>query len=399
MKTLLQLNCTSNWGSTGKIAENIGEVAISNGWESYIAYSRYVNPSNSKLIKIGNKLDVIWHVLLSRLFDKAGLGARNATKRFIHKIKKIKPDIVHLHNIHGYVVNYKLLFEFLNETNIQVVWTFHDCWAFTGHCAHFVTVNCDKWETGCSKCPLTKEYPKSFIDKSQRNYRLKQSLFSENQNLCVVPASNWLANHAKKSFLKDKNIRVIHNGINLFVFKPSEYKSEERFKIIAVSNVWNRSKGLYDVFRLRELLTETEFEITLVGLNNDQLKSLPNGINGIARTQSVNELVNLYSASDVLINPTYADTFPTVNIESIACGTPVITYRTGGSPEAIDENTGIVVEQGDLKGLVAAIDQIRSNGKSFYSANCRKRAEDFFNKDDRFQDYVELYERLLKTNR
>lgn len=391
MPKLFQINVTANWGSTGKIAESIGLAAIKQGWESYIAYGRIANPSASKLIKVGGKLNTYLHFAGNRLLDLEGRCSNHATKKLIKEIDRIKPDVVQLHNIHDHFLNYSLLFEYLNKTDIKVVWTFHDCWAFTGHCYHFVQQDCMKWQTECRNCPQRNKV----FDRSRENFNLKKSMFTANQNLTIVPCSEWMGDFVRQSFLKDKRMQVIHNGVDLNTFKviPGIKKKEGKFHILAVSNVWMAYKGYYDIFKLREMLSE-EYEITMVGFKEDQLKELPNGIRGITRTQNVQQLVELYNEADVLINPTYADTFPTVNLEALACGTPVITYRTGGSPEAIDGKTGIVVEQGNVNALANAIMWLKANPLS--SADCRKRAEERFDKDKCFEEYVELYESLRK---
>lgn len=390
MPTLLQINITANWGSTGKIAEAIGNSAINDGWESYIAYGRCSNPSSSKLLKVGTIIDTCIHYAYNRLFDMEGLSSICATKALIKKISDIKPDIIQLHNIHDHFLNYKILFEYLNKTNIKVVWTFHDCWAFTGHCYHFVIQNCMKWQTECNQCIARNK----LTDRSRENFLLKKSLFASNNNLSIVACSEWMANFVRESFLKNKCIQVIHNGIDLDTFKvmPEVKRKDGKFRIIAVSNVWLQYKGIYDIFKLRELLPR-EYEITIVGLSKEQLKNLHPGICGIQCTQNVKELVMLYNQSDVLINPTYADTFPSVNLEALACGIPVITYNTGGSPESIDEKTGIVIEQGNIGAMANAIKQIKT--KPLSVTDCRKRAEEYFNKDKCFAKYIKLYEDLI----
>ena len=431
-KTLLQINVTANWGSTGKIAEQIGLCAQKHGWKSYIAYGRMMNPSKNELIKIGNAFDVYEHYAEGKFLDNEGLASRGATKRLLRKMDEIKPDIVHLHNIHDHYLNYELLFRYLNETDIKVVWTFHDCWAFTGHCFHFVTKDCMRWKTGCHDCPLHHLYPNTVLDRSVKNYALKKELFSANKNLAIVACSDWLGDFVKESFLKDKRIEVIHNGVDLQMFRPygvsdgfKEFQevSDGRFKIIAVSSVWYPNKGELDIYKLRTMLPEDEYEITMVGLSAEQAKNLPKGIRGIQRTQNVQELAQLYSEADVLINPTYEDNFPTVNIEALACGTPVITYRTGGSPEAVRDEvsdgckefsfdsaqdkrqvsgdtelykTGMVIDQGNVVALANAVMQMKDDPLS--SADCRKRAEELFDKDKCFEKYVELYEDLLNSN-
>lgn len=396
MSTLLQINVTANWGSTGKIAEQIGQCAIKFGWNSYIAYRWNHHPSMSNLIRVSGKYGIYSHYLGNFLFDKEGLFSSRDTKQLITRIKEIKPDVIHLHNIHDHWINYKLLFEYLNQTEIKVVWTFHDCWPFTGHCFHFVIKNCDRWRILCHDCPLQHEYPKTLVDRSTKNFELKKKLFGGNKNLSIVACSEWLGNFVKDSFLKDKPLTIIHNGVDLKVFRPTLPKKSFEdgiFRILAVSNVWNKEKGIGDIYKLNETLSG-DYQITVVGLSEKQVKTLPSGIIGIQRTQNVQELVDLYSESDVLINPTYADTFPTVNLEALACGTPVITYRTGGSPEAIDEKTGVIVEPGNVKGLTEAI--LKMKEKPLFAVDCRKRVELCFDKDKCFEKCIKLYENSIK---
>ncbi len=395
MKKLLQLNITSNWGSTGKIAEAIGKIALLHGWESYIAYGRYSNPSQSQTIKVGKCWDNYFHYAEQRIRDNEGLCSRRATKRLIQQIDELNPNVVQLHNIHDHYLNYRILFEYLNQTDIQVVWTFHDCWAFTGHCFHFVTKNCQKWQTGCHDCPMRNVLPKTLLDRSKKNYDLKKRLFSECKNLTIVPCSDWIAGFVRQSFFKDMRIEVIKNGVDLAIFKSLYRKRiENKFTILAVSSIWNKEKGLNDIYKLRERLPN-EYSIMIVGLSSGQMRDLPSGIVGIERTQNTPGLIQLYSNADVLINPTYADTFPTVNLEALACGTPVVTYKTGGSPEAVDMNTGVVIEQGDVEGLAEAIKSVCRKDRKQYTVECRKRAEDYFDKDKCFEKYVELYEELI----
>lgn len=399
MPKLLQINITANWGSTGKIAEAIGVAAMAHGWESYIAFGRWCNPSQSHLIKIGGRWDKYLHFAEQRIRDNEGLCSRSATKKLIRQIEEIKPDVVQLHNIHDHYLNYRLLFEYLNQTDIKVVWTFHDCWAFTGHCFHFVTKKCMRWQTSCYDCPLKNVYPKTLLDRSAKNYDLKKELFAGNKNLTIVPCSDWMAGFVKQSFLKDKRIEVIKNGVDLSVFYPLERDANNnKFSILAVSNVWNEDKGLGDIFKMRKLLPES-YRITIVGLTSKQVDALPVGIAGIERTQNVQELVRLYSDASVLINPTYADTFPTVNLEALACGTPVITYRTGGSPEAVSSETGWVVEQGDIETVALNVKSIVKMSKSEVLVQrkaCRERAEQEFDKEKCFNRYLQLYNDLIE---
>ena len=367
------------------------------GWDCYIAHgARYVGSTKMNSIPTVTKFGEYRHAFQSLLLDAHGLGSSLETKRLIKKIEQIKPDIIHLHCIHGYYLNYKVLFEYLNSTDIPIIWTFHDCWAFTGHCAHFVKANCMKWSTGgCYDCPLLGDYPKSISDASKRNFELKKCLFVSNANMHIVAVSKWLADFTKESFLGEKDIRIINNGIDIDRFKPYPKKHDAHFRVIGVATSWTKDKGLYDFYELRELLDETVL-ITLVGLTQKQILQLPEGISGISRTDSVEDLARLYSEADVFVNPSYADSFPTVNMEALACGTPVIIYKTGGSPEIIDQHTGVVVEQGDISGLAKSINLLRQS--KIEAQVCRSRAVEHYNRSDRFMDYIALYEELLKGN-
>lgn len=400
MPKLLQINVTANWGSTGKIAEDIGKVAMSNGWESYIAYGRDTNPiSTSKLIQIGNKWDMYYHGLQTRIFDRHGLASIKATMDFIETVKQIDPDIIHLHNIHGYYINYEILFDYLSKAKKPVVWTLHDCWPFTGHCAHFDAVGCNKWKTGCNCCEYKSAFPTTnLFCNSANNYRRKKEAFTSVENMIFIPVSDWLSNFISESFLSKYPRKTIHNGIDTSVFSPTNIINDkkDKFSIIGIASIWSERKGLNDFIELRKLLPN-EYEITIIGLNKEQIDSLPNGINGIARTNSLTELINHYSSADVYVNPTYEDNFPTTNIEALACGTPVITYRTGGSIEAIDSNTGYIVEQGDISDLVNKIIQVcNDSNKTKTREFCRERAVRLYNKNDRFKEYIELYDSLIK---
>lgn len=402
MPKLLQINITANWGSHGRIAEEIGLLAIQNGWESYIAYGRWANPSKSHLIKIGNMWDERWHGVQSRLLDNHGLASKSATKQLINTIKEIKPNIIHLHNIHGYYLNYPLLFEFLSNVKIPVVWTLHDCWPMTGHCAYFTYAKCEKWKTECSNCENLDSYPISYIiDNSRSNYAKKKKYFNNIRNLTLVPVSDWLSGIVTQSLLKKNTVKVIHNGVDVEIFKPLGRGTlpkgllNGKKIVLGVSSKWEKRKGLEDFIKLRNILSP-DYLIVIIGVSEAQNRQMPDGIIGICRTDNIEELVCYYSSVDVFINPTYEDNFPTTNIEALACGTPVVTYRTGGSPEAIDEQTGIVVEVGDINGLVDGIKKAcQSNHKEETRRLCRERAVKYFNKNDRYKEYLDLYQSLL----
>ena len=334
---VLQVNTVCGTGSTGRIAADIHKMLIEQRHESIVAYGRGTTHNCDNTIKIGNNLDFYRHALKTRILDKHGFGSKNATRKFIEEVKDYNPDLIHLHNVHGYYINIKLLFNFLKEYKKPIVWTLHDCWAFTGHCSYFDFANCYKWETHCQKCPEKKSYPKSvFLDNSYDNFEKKKKLFTGLKNMTLVTPSCWLANLAKRSFLKEYPVKVINNGIDLDVFKPTlsdfreKYGLENRFIILGVASEWTRRKGLEYFIELSKILSDKE-AIVLVGLSKKQKQDLPKNIVGITRTNSPKELAEIYTASDIYFNPTLEDNFPTTNLEALACGTPVITFNTGGS--------------------------------------------------------------------
>lgn len=354
---VLMINTVCGTGSTGRICTDIAKGLKTNGDECLICYGRGEGLGYDNTYKIGTKLSFYLHALKTRVFDKHGLGSARDTKRLIKKIKEYNPDIIHLHNIHGYYVNYKVLFEFLADYNKPIVWTLHDCWAFTGHCSHFDYVACDLWQHDCNKCNYKKGYPASrFLSCAKSNFAQKRYSFTLPKNMVIVTPSNWLKGLVEKTFLKKYEIRVIHNGIDTTVFQRVESDIKQRLgienkkMIIAVANVWGRRKGIDDILKLAGFLNDGEI-IVLVGKLQ---KPIEHGkIIHIERTFDVNELVKLYSAADVCINPTYEDNYPTVNLEAQACGTPVITYATGGSIESVPQRN--IVNKGDVQGLYDAM--------------------------------------------
>ena len=401
MPRLLQINASLNKGSTGRIAEQIGSLARSGGWDTYIVHgARYVNKSDMYSLQVVTPLEERLHAIKSMLFDAHGLGSTRATRRVIREIERIHPDIIHLHNIHGYYLNYEVLFEYLHTLSIPIVWTLHDCWPMTGHCAYFDSVDCERWKVGCHCCPLKGDYPRSlFFDCSESNYSLKKRLFSSVANVTIVPVSNWLSDIVCESYLGGYSRRVINNGVDIQVFSPvasglrTHWGIENKTILLGVASTWDERKGLKDFVSLSYRLGEG-YQIVLIGVSENQREQIPNNIITVKRTESQEELAAYYSMADVFVNPTYSDNFPTTNIESLACGTPIVTYRTGGSPEAVTSDTGLVVDKGDIDGLISAIEEIRVKGKLHYTAACRQRALQCYNKDDRFNDYIELYERL-----
>ena len=402
MKILL-INSICGQGSTGRICTGIADLLKANGHEAYIAYAHgHSSYADSINISMG-KYDYLSHNILSRLTDSEGLHSSKATQKLINHIENIRPDVVHIHTLHGHYINYKKLFEFLRNIRVPIVITLHDCWLFTGHCAHFDQFGCDKWKIECTNCRFLNTYPQSwFADRSQRNYNLKKELLTSiGEHLTLVPVSYWLEGLLKQSFLKRMNIQTIHNGIDLDVFKPTyssellkKYKLKDKKIILGVALPWSNYKGFPDFLKLRTLLND-DYVIVMVGLSEKQMKDIPQGIIGITRTDNLEELAALYTIADVFVNTTYCDNYPTVNLESMACGTPVITYNTGGSPEAVDQNTGIVVPQGNIDELVKSIHRLLEESNIASTEKCRKRALYYFDKNICFQSYMDLYGNLI----
>lgn len=399
---ILYVNTTLNIGSTGRIVEQIANKVQECGGECYIAHGgRYIGKSQFKTIQVSTKLDNYLHAFKGEFLGRHGLGSTASTKRFIEVVKRIQPDIIHLHNIHGYYINYRILFDYLSYTNIPIVWTLHDCWTFTGHCTHFDNVGCGKWKTTCDSCPLLMaQYKSRFFDRSKENFNLKKQLYKGLSNITVVPVSNWLGSFVSDSILSQFPVRVIPNGIDLTVFRPRENQIRKKYNIDdskaiilgVLGSGFGLEKGRKEFI---ELAKHSEYQIILVGLTKDDSKGLPDNIIKLGRTSNQVELAELYSSADMLLNPTYNDSLPTTNIEALACGTPVITYRTGGAAEIINDLTGVVVEKGDFDGILRAIGTVLKHGKSSYSQACRSRAEKHYNKDERYIDYIKLYTELL----
>lgn len=401
------INSVYNYGSTGRIVYDLSEIIKRKGHECTVAYGRGSNLDDPDLVRIGSTADLYLHGLKTRISDKHGFGSVRSTEFLLSRMAKAKADIIHLHNIHGYYINIEMLFNCLSEWNTPIVWTLHDCWSFTGHCSHFDYIGCGRWKTGCYSCPQKTKYPKSLIlDNSKWNYEKKKQLFTAPKNLTIVTPSKWLANLAKESFLGKYPIYVIPNGVDLSIFKPRaideiereslklKYGCEGKYTLLGVASVWEENKGIRFFNELATMLGD-DVRIVLVGINEKQKKELNKAIYTIPRTNNTDELAELYSMADVFVNPTLEDSFPTTNIESLACGTPVITFQTGGSPESLDETCGIVIDKGNLEKLYKAV--LTHKEKPFNRGACIERAL-MYNKEDKFQDYISLYEKILSKN-
>ena len=384
------------YGSTGKIVRGIDSVAQKSGMETYVYYSwtKSLPKGNAENVEVGSFVGKLLHMGLGRITGKNGCYSRMDTRKLIKKLEKFKPDAINLHILHSWNINLPMLFSYVKKNNIPVIWTMHDCWAITGQCPHFIMAGCDKWKTGCYDCPQYRNYPSAFVDRTKKMWRLKKEWFTGVPNLTVATPSEWLGGLIKESYLKDYPVKVINNGIDLSVFKPVESNFKEKHGLegkkilLGVAFDWGRRKGL-DVFtELASRLDKEKYQIVLVGTNEEIDKALPDNIISIHKTANQAELAEIYTAADLFLNPTREDTFPTVNMEALACGTPVITFRTGGSPEIIDEKTGIVVDCDDVDAMERAITESLENG-TFTRDNCIERAKRY-DQNERFAEYVDF---------
>lgn len=388
---IAQINATCGAGSTGKICISVSELLSENGVENYIFYSS--GSSDYPLgIKYANEIAIKMQTLVSRISGNYGFEARSITERLIKELERISPNIIHIHNIHSHSCNLEILFKYIKEKNIKVYWTLHDCWAFTGYCPHFDMIGCDKWKTECNNCPQSGQFS-WFFDRSEYLYDKKKSAI-EGTDLTIITPSQWLAGLVKESFFKDYPVKVINNGIDLNVFKPTDsdfrkkHNLENKYMVLGVAFGWGKRKGL-DVFcELAKRLDNKRYQIVLVGTNDDVDKLLPKNIISIHRTQNQHELAEIYTAADLFVNPTREENYPTVNMEAIACGTPVVTFNTGGSPEMLDSTCGTVVEKNDIDGIYNEIKRVCET-QPYSKDDCLKRAERF-DKNLRFTEYLNL---------
>lgn len=395
MYKIVHINTFPN-KATGSIMFSVhNELQKLDKWDSYVVWGRGRTPKD-KVHEYNMQCgwEIMMHGVLSRIFDNTGFNSDYATERLLQKMEYLMPDIIQLHNLHGYYINVKMLFEWIKHRNIPVVWTLHDCWAFTGHCAYFDYANCNCWKNGCHDCVQKKSYPASLVfDNSKLNWLRKKELFNYKQLHLVTP-SIWLHDLVKESFLKKLPCSVISNGIDTDVFKPSSINCHigGKFKILGVASEWTPRKGLHDFIQLYRMLNHEQIEMIIVGLTSQQIEALPEGIRGMTRTDNIEQLVSLYQEADMFFNPTYEDNYPTTNLEALACGTPVCTYRTGGSIESVNEGNGFVVEKNELGGVKKIIEErLHSRKMGLHLDIDRKR----ISKEYMAEQYIKLYNDIL----
>lgn len=405
MPRLFQINTTIGRGSTGRIAELISLLAKKEGWECFIAHgSRFVGGSEMFSFQVSGRFAELRHYALSRVFDRHGLGSCAATKQLIEQIEDIKPDVVQIHNIHGYYANYKMLFKYLAEKGIPTVMTMHDFWLMTGHCA-YINKSCEKWKIGCGSCPRLSEYPASLFDRSRKNWMLKKTLFNafDKGKLVIVPVSYWLEGYAKQSLLKDCRFETIQNGVDTNLFKPYDEEHSDLYRsidwskhtIIAVADRWTQANGFNDIIELSSKLPD-DMQIVMVGLNDNQKVGLPEKIVGVNHTENVNQLIELYSAADVLVNVSKEVTFGLVTAEAMACGTPAIVFKNTAGEEIINEDTGFAIEK--IEEIPNLVYRCRESAKEYHT-KCRNRIVENFDSIKQYSKYITLYDNILNVSK
>lgn len=389
---VLMINVVCGIRSTGRICTDLATALEMQGHEVKIAYGRENVPEQFRkyAVRIGSDLDVKIHGAKARLFDDAGFASKRATIKFIQWVKEYNPDVIHLHNIHGYYINVTVLFDYLRTCGKKIIWTMHDCWAFTGHCSHFTIVNCSKWREGCNHCQQTKEYPKSITDRAKRNWFKKKELFTSVTEMTVVTPSEWLKDIVEKSFLGKYKVKSIPNGIDLelFRFRSSDFKKihgiEDKKIILGCATAWSEQKGLKEFIKLSDILGRS-YKIVLVGMTDEQISNLPQNILGVPQTNSIKELAEIYSAADVFVNAGKEETMGLTTVEAMACGTPVVVSNLTAVPEVVRDTGGLVVHELTPENIAEAIHNIFN-----LQLNPRRNAEEY-DKNKQYQKYIKLY--------
>ncbi|MDR4508582.1 MAG: glycosyltransferase [Candidatus Brocadiaceae bacterium] len=397
---VLQINSVCGYGSTGRSATELAHALLAQGDECYVAYGQGTTTYKNSF-KIGTKIENHLHNACSRLFGKQGYYTKNGTSRLIRFIQEIQPDVFHLCNLHGNYLNLEVLFEYLAKTNKPIVWTLHDCWAFTGKCSHYTAIGCYKWQTQCNHCPQVKEYPPSlFFDRSEQMFTDKKNWFTAVKNMTIVPVSHWLAGEVKQSFLAKYPVVPIYNWIDQKVFKPSHSNDRKQygidrdaFIILGVSAGWGKDNGkLHDFIKFSKMLPY-DMQVVLVG-GTKEPGCIPGNIVHIPYVHETRELAKIYSMADVYVHLSTEDTFGKVTAEALACGTPAIVYNSTACPEVVGEGCGFVVEKRNVKQVIQAISNIKLAGKQAFSSKCTAFVSEHFNYQKNTVEYLKLYKKV-----
>lgn len=400
---VIQINEYCGTGSTGKICFELANLLHFKGNSCWVIYGRKKATKESERygIRMTGEVGVRIHGIATRIFDRHAFSSTFETLKLLLFINSFKPDIIHLHNLHGYYINVAVLFHYIKRHNLPIVWTLHDCWTLTGHCAHFFQIGCERWISGCYQCPQKREYPASFFwDMSKFNWKKKKRIFTDIENIRIVTPSFWLSDLVSKSYLNRYQINVIPNGVDLDIFYPRKKNIfRDRFKdkkiILGVSYIWNENKGIKDFIDLSFFLDKTKFQIVLVGSIEDKMV-VPPDIFLLNRTDSPDELAQIYSSADIYLNLSKVEVFGMTVVEAMACGCPVLSYECGGTSEIIEGTCGSIVSNWNLNVVIEEIKKIVEYDQVETRKACLKQAKKF-SKEKMLKNYYLLYEEMLKN--
>ncbi|TCT30367.1 glycosyltransferase involved in cell wall biosynthesis [Providencia alcalifaciens] len=398
MKVLLiDVNCKK--GSTGKIVYELYSELKEQGHEAAICYGRGDKISEKNIYKTSSDIETIIHAGMSRLTGYTGYFSPFSTKRIINIIDSFNPDVIHLHELHGYYVNIYPLLEYIKKKKIKTIWTFHCEFMYTGKCGH--SFECEKWKTGCHHCPQLNNYPRSlYFDRTEFMYNQKKDSFSNYHNLTIVTPSSWLAERTKISFLHEKKIKIIHNGINnKDIFKPiynsslyNKYNLYGKKIILSIApNIMSYTKGGEKILDIARKYHDQNVIFLLIG-NDDEIKNLPKNVIAIGKIKDQNLLAEFYSIADLFLICSKRENFPTTCLEALSCGTPIIGFNNGGTAETAPGNLGFFVEDNDIDALVEFIKNF-TTGKTILASpqECRNFAVTNYSTENMLKQYIELY--------
>lgn len=394
---IVQINAVYGAGSTGRMAQEMHNYFLSIGHDSYV-FSGDIMATSDYVKRIGNTFDHKLHAFFSRLFGLQGYFSTFPTLRLLWKLQVLKPDIVHLHNLHNNYINLPLLLRFLAKKNIHTVLTLHDCWFYTGHCCHYTIDNCNKWKTGCGNCPALSKGPKSwFFDTSSKVYNDKKCWFDNISHLSVIGNSEWMAAQARESFLKNaKTVKRIYNWIDTETFCPHDKAKSrsvlklptDKFIVLGVSQGWSEEKGLNIFIELAEKLPEIDFVLVGKSLTG---RILPSNVRITGRTKNIQELVLYYSAANILLNASLQESFGLVSAEALSCGTPIVVNNVTAIPELASEGCGLVVENNDIDQYKEYLIHLKEKEIVFDPQQCRQRAIERFSLKNNIEQYLDVY--------
>ena len=404
---ILQINTIYKQKSTGRTCWELEKILEAKGHYSFTIHQVGETSDPRHSYVVNRKFGYYFHKVMSRITGLDGYYSYWATRRAIRIIKKQKPDIIHLRNLHGGYLHLPSLFKFLSLYNRPIVYSIHDTWAYTGKCPEYENVQCDKWKSECNECPQWKRYPKSFFfDRSKKMFYDKKHWYADIKDLTVVGVSDYMKNESSQSVLfNGRRIERVYNWINLDVFHPfddiqnretrARYGMSDKFLVIGVSSYWSKNTEYEEICTLAKQIGR-EAQVCLVG--GVDIKLPYKNMHHIPNTNSIDELARIYSCADAFICLSTAESFGKVAAEALACGTPIVVYDSTGIKEIPGNDCGSIVEKHNISGVKEKLLEIKEKGKKSYSFACRKRAEKLFNYMVNAEQMISLYKEILEKN-